>query len=351
MATEYTQQGFGRSPDYYAGVSTAERPRRPTRYTREPARKLTGPLDPHGLARGLGWFSVALGLAELAAPRGVGFVSGVGQWPLTLRGAGVRELAAGVGILTQRNPAPWVWSRVAGDVMDLALLLTGLRPSNPARGRAVTSLALVAGITAVDVLTALQLSQEAGQPRALRSTGRLFGRTVTQADVYIDKSIVINKSPDECYKYWRNIENLPRFMRHVESIRRIDERRSHWIAKGPAASRLEWDSEITEDRPGEALSWRTLDGADVANAGSVRFEAAPGGRGTIVRVSMHFSPAGGRVGARLAKLLGDDPQSKVKEDLRRFKQVLETGEIPTTRGQPVGRRSLFARVTREWRLA
>jgi uncharacterized membrane protein len=245
-----------------------------------------------------------------------------------------------------------MWGRVAGDAKDHALLLTGLRRSNPARGRAMVSLALVAGITAADVLTALQLSREPSQTMRQRRSGRaLFGRAMPQADIYIDKSIVINKSPDECYKYWRNIENLPRFMRHVESIRRIDERRSHWIAKGPAASRLEWDSEITEDRPGEALSWRTLDGADVANAGSVRFEAAPGGRGTIVRVSMHYSPTGGAFSARLAKLLGNDPQAKVKEDLRRFKQVLETGEIPTTRGQPTGRRSLFARVTREWRLA
>ena len=117
------------------------------------------------------------------------------------------------------------------------------------------------------------------------------------------------------------------------------------------AMRLQWTSEITADRPGEEIAWRTLDDSGAANAGSVKFEAAPAGRGTIVRVSLHYSPLGGALGAGLVKLIGHDPQSRIREDLRRFKQVLETGEIPTTRGQPAGRRSLLGRLARQWGLA
>jgi uncharacterized membrane protein len=139
-------------------------------------------------------------------------------------------------------------------------------------------------------------------------------------------------------------------MQSLESVRQLDERRSRWVAKGPMATRLEWTSEITADRPGEEVAWRTLDDSGAANAGSVRFEVAPAGRGTIVRVSLHYSPRGGALGAGLVRLLGHDPQSRIREDLRRFKQVMETGEIPTTRGQPAGRRSLLGRVTQQWGL-
>jgi len=146
------------------------------------------------------------------------------------------------------------------------------------------------------------------------------------------------------------LENLPRFMESLESVRTLDEQRSHWVAKGPMATRLEWTSQITADRPGEEIAWRTLDDSGAAHAGSVRFEAAPGNRGTIVRVSLHYSPLGGSLGAGLVKLLGHDPQSRIREDLRRFKRVMETGEIPTTRGQPAGRRSVLGRVTQQWGL-
>jgi uncharacterized membrane protein len=269
---------------------------------------------------------------------------------LLLRGAGARELAAGVGILTQRNPAPWLWARVAGDVMDLAMLAGGLRRGSAARGKAGAWLAAVAGATALDVFAAVQLTRRAGTVEAGRRRRPLFTDIAGHADVLIEKSMAINKPPEECYRLWRDLEKLPRFMQNVDSVQRLDERRFHWVARGPAGAKIEWDSEITEDRPGEALAWRTVDGADVANAGSVHFEAAPGGRGTIVRVSLHYSPSGGRLAARMAQLLGGDPEAHVKEDLRRFKEVLESGEIPTTRGQPAGRRSLFARATREWRL-
>jgi uncharacterized membrane protein len=292
------------------------------------------------LERGLGWFSIGLGAAAVAAPRLVCWLSGP-RSPTLMRLVGTRELASGIGILTQRDRAPWLWSRVVGDAFDLAGLSMALARRGR-RGRAAVALAAVAGVTALDVLAALRL------------TGSSAGRTVPgasgQTDIYLERSIAVSKSPEECYRFWRSFENLPRFMQSLESVRQLDERRSRWVAKGLMATRLEWTSEITTDRPGEEVAWRTLDDSGAANAGSVRFEAAPAGRGTIVRVSLHYSPRGGALGAGLVRLLGHDPQSRIREDLRRFKQVMETGEIPTTRGQPAGRRSLLGRVTQSWGL-
>jgi uncharacterized membrane protein len=296
-------------------------------------------LDARTLAEGLGWFSVALGTAALLAPRSLGTLSGAGRGHRGLtRSVGVRELATGIGILAQRNPAPWLWSRVVGDVMDLAMLATAMRPGNPARGRAAASFAAVAGILAVDALAASQLTRYRGHP--------LISGVAAPTDLYFETSIATTKSPEECYRFWRNVENLPRFMTNLESVKSMDERHFHWVAQ----NKMEWDCEITEDRPGSALGWRTLDGAQLPNAGSVIFEPAPNGRGSIVRLSLHYSPLGGRLTANLARLLRQDPQSQVHEDLRRFKQLLETGEIATTHGQPTGRRSFIGRAARRWRL-
>jgi uncharacterized membrane protein len=155
--------------------------------------------------------------------------------------------------------------------------------------------------------------------------------------------MVVNRSPEECYRFWKNLENLPQFMRYLESVRVIDEKRSHWVAKLPKGGTLEWDSEITSDIPNSLLAWRSVEHAQVQNSGSVSFEPAPGGRGTIIRVRMQYEPPGGAVSSLAAKLMHGHPKSHVREDLRRFKQVMEAGEIPTTQGQPSGRRSLFAR--------
>jgi uncharacterized membrane protein len=112
--------------------------------------------------------------------------------------------------------------------------------------------------------------------------------------------------------------------------------RSHWVAKGPAGTSVEWDAEITEDRPGERIAWRSVEGADVENSGAVSFEAAPGGRGTIVRVELEYNPPGGFLGAGLARLFGEEPGQQVDADLRRFKQVMETGEVVVSEGTVPG---------------
>ncbi len=336
MATDVTQQGLGRSRPQPSGFARIEPGAPPARHG--PLAALTRLESADSLERSLGWFSIGLGAAAVAAPRLVCWLSGV-RSPTVMRLVGARELTAGIGILTQRDRAPWLWSRVAGDTFDLAALSVALAGGRR-RGRAAVALAAVAGVTALDVLAAVRLTGS----RAGRAVPTLSGST----DIYLERSVAVSKSPEECYRFWRSFENLPRFMQSLESVRQLDERRSRWVAKGPMATRLEWTSEITEDRPGEEIAWRTLDDSGAANAGSVRFESAPGGRGTIVRVSLHYSPLGGALGAGLVRLLGHDPQARIREDLRRFKQVMETGEIPTTRGQPAGRRSLFGRVTQQW---
>lgn len=153
----------------------------------------------------------------------------------------------------------------------------------------------------------------------------------------VEKSVTINRSPEELYAFWRNFENLPRFMNHLESVRVTGEKSSHWVATAPAGTTVEWDAEIFNERANELIAWRSLEGADVDSAGSVHFEPATGGRGTVVRVILKYDPPGGVVGAAVAKLFGENPEQQIDEDLRRFKQVMETGETATTEGQPSGR--------------
>lgn len=153
----------------------------------------------------------------------------------------------------------------------------------------------------------------------------------------IEKSVTINKPAHELYQFWRNFENLPRLMTHLESVRRIDDRRSHWVAKAPAGMTVEWDAEIINEKANELIAWRSLAGAQIPNAGSVRFEQAPNGRGTQVKVALNYEPPAGKLGSLLAKLFGAEPEQQVAEDLRHFKQFMEAGEMPTTAGQPSGR--------------
>jgi uncharacterized membrane protein len=155
--------------------------------------------------------------------------------------------------------------------------------------------------------------------------------------IKVEKSITVNKSPAELYRFWRNFENLPRFMDHLESVHVTGDKRSHWVAKAPAGSSVQWDAEIYNEKENELIAWRSLEGADVDSAGSVHFQAAPGGRGTEVKVVLKYDPPGGAIGAAIAKLFGEEPSQQIEEDLRRFKQVMETGETSTTTGQSSGR--------------
>ena len=277
------------------------------------------------VSRNLGWFSIGLGLAELLAPRLVArLCGGNGTHTALIRLYGLREIASGLVIFSGgRKPATGVWSRVAGDAIDLGTLgIAALLPNTNKLGVAFGT-ANVLAVTAVDVLCAQELSRERGE--------------MTEGGaIRVKRSVAINRSPEELYRFWRDLSQLPRFMYHLESVQTIDERRSHWVTKGPAGKRVEWDSEITEDRPNELIAWRSLAGGDVDNAGSVQFEPRPGGRGTIVRVELQYYPPGGIAGAAFAKVFNQSPEQQIHDDLRRLKQVVETGEVLRSDGSPEG---------------
>ena len=152
--------------------------------------------------------------------------------------------------------------------------------------------------------------------------------------IRVEKSVTVGTSPDQIYAFWKNFENLPRFMHHLQSVQVLDNKRSHWVVNGPAGIDAEWDAEIINDIPNELIGWRSVDGSNVDNAGSVHFSPTP--HGTEVKVLLRYDPPGGAIGAAFAKLFGEDPDRQVQEDLRRFKMLLETGELATTEGQTSG---------------
>jgi uncharacterized membrane protein len=287
------------------------------------------------VARGLGWFSVALGLAEIGIPRSLARFIGINdesdETRNTLFALGLRELTSGIGILSRSRPTGWVWSRVGGDIMDLALLGKAMGQDENDRGRLTAASAAVLGVTVVDFLTGQQLSRGAngssGQNGSSRMAGTASQRKQQQQGIHVVQAITINRPRNEVYGFWHNFENLPRFMAHLESVEVSGEGRSHWTAKAPAGTTVEWDAETIDDRPNELIAWRSLEDATVPNSGTVRFTDAPGDRGTEVHVELRYQPPGGKLASLIAKLFGEEPDQQVKGDLRRFKQVMETGEV------------------------
>jgi uncharacterized membrane protein len=263
------------------------------------------------IANTLGWFSVGLGLAEVIAPGALANMIGIRNETKTralLRTYGVRELAAGVGILTQPRPAGWIWGRVAGDAMDLAALGSALQSHRTNKVRAAAATAAVIGVTALDVLCGQQLSTQTNGGRQSKKSK-------------VVKTVIVERSPEEAYQFWHHFENLPKFMTYLDSVRVTGDRRSHWTANGPAGTKVEWDAELVTDEPNHLIAWRTVDGGKFSNSGSVRFEQAPGNRGTLVRVEME------PVSSVATKVLGADLGRRISHDLRNFKQVLELGEV------------------------
>jgi uncharacterized membrane protein len=156
--------------------------------------------------------------------------------------------------------------------------------------------------------------------------------------IHITECLLIHQPRETLYNYWRQLENLPSFMTHLKSVRSTEGNRSHWVAEAPwiVGGEVQWDAELITDEPQERIAWRSLPGSMVEHHGSVTFRDAPGDRGTAVRVEMNYLPPGGKVGQWISKLFGDAPEQQVHDDLRNFKRLMETGEIPTVAGQPRG---------------
>ncbi|HEY4427527.1 MAG TPA: SRPBCC family protein [Solirubrobacteraceae bacterium] len=281
------------------------------------------------LADLLGWASIGLGVPQVSTPRSFDRAIGVvpdreaRAWTFLV---GLRELGAAASILVIEQPHPVrsVWGRVAGDAMDLTLLARSWRSRRESPGRLGAAIGAVVVIGAIDTYTAVQLQ------RSARGDGEEGGKMKVKA------AITVDRPREEVYSYWRQLENLPSFMDHLQSVSALGDRRSRWKVNAPAGRSVEWEAETTEERPGELIAWRSVPGSDVGTRGAVRFQDAPGGRGTEVHVELEYDAPGGSVGAIVAKLFGEEPHQQVRDDLRRFKQVIETGEVVRSEASPEG---------------
>jgi uncharacterized membrane protein len=291
------------------------------------------------LASGAGMVILGLGVAQLLAPRQVARSTGIDAHPALVRASGALGIASAVNILNKGRPAPLGLARLACVGLELTLLArSAMRTgSSGRRSRLALTGAGVAAAAMLDMSAALAQGARQGMGERSTESGALA----------VEKCITVNKSPEECYNFWRNFDRFPEFMEHLEEVSKISDTRSHWKAKAPIGSSVEWDADIGADQPGELLAWHSVEGADVDNGGTVRFERAPGGRGTIVRVEMQYKPPGGKAGALVAKLFGENPVQQIDADLRRFKQLIETGEITTTEGQSSGPRSTMVKLIRK----
>jgi uncharacterized membrane protein len=287
------------------------------------------------LARFLGVLSLGLAIPQLLMPdRFLRWLGIHGTEPrrfwrrarkhdraiLWTRIVGVRELVAAAGLLTRPRPVGFLWARVAGDMKDFLLLALSL-PKAADRPRLVAAHGAALGVAAVDVLAAVSMSRTKADD--------------TDDPTHVKAAITVWRSPQETYAFWHDFSNLPRFMAHLESVEPAGNGHTHWRAKAPIGH-VEWDAEVIEDLPGRLIAWRSTEDASVANAGKVRFDPAPGGAGTEIRVDMRYAAPGGVVGTTVAKLMGEEPQQQVEDDLRRFKQVIESGEVVRSDGSPEG---------------
>ncbi len=227
---------------------------------------------------------------------------------------------AAAGLLV-RPSSVWLWSRVAGDAMDLTMLGRALK-NHDGRGlrRTAAATAGIAAITAVDLYAALTRSRK-------ESAMELTGTTT------------IRTSPQELYEFWRQLDHLPSFMAHVDEVTTTGERTSHWKVSAPFGRTVEWDAEITDEDPGRSIAWKSVGSADVENEGVVRFNPAPRDQGTEIHATIRYSMPGGKLGEVVARYFGEDPHQQLDDDLRRLKQVIETGEVVRSDGAPWGKRA------------
>jgi uncharacterized membrane protein len=256
------------------------------------------------LAQFLGWFSGALGVPQIVAPDRMNRLIGVkddAETRFTQRAVGVQELACFAGILSRPRPVGWLWARVAGDVTHLGLLGLAFKNKRQDEKRLSAATANVAGIFVTDLFEAVRMTRSQDQP------------TEEEHAMDVRAAVTIRGPLEEVYAAWSASDPLPML--------------------------AEWASEVIEATPNQVIVWRSIEGTDVRHSGSVRFETAPGDRGTEVHVALEYELPGGKLGETVAKVFGEDPGQKVKDDLRRFKQVLETGEVVRSDGSPEGQRT------------
>ncbi|MDQ2746730.1 MAG: SRPBCC family protein [Acidobacteriota bacterium] len=203
-------------------------------------------------------------------------------------------------------------------------------------GAAGAALAVVGSLLGLRGATGHCQIKDAIETNKQTDGGKSSVQSWLSGEIKVKKAVTINKSPAELYAFWRNFENLPQFMNHLESVIVIDDTRSHWKAKAPLGYSVEWEAEITDEITNEKIQWRSLDGADIPNSGWVEFRPTIN-RGTEVVVHLVYEAPAGKIGALAAKIFGEAPSQQVSEDLRRFKSLMETGLIMKIEGQSSGR--------------
>ncbi len=273
------------------------------------------------MAKALGWFSLGLGLAQVAAPRQVAQLIGLPgdeEDQRVMRLVGAREIASGV-----RHPgsgqthALVVEPSRRGCHGPGACSRSAMDSPRTDKDRVATATLAVLGITAADLLASTRMTAEPNAPY----------QAMQARDVHATAAVTVQAPINEVFGYWDGFQSLPRFMSDAASVQITGDRQSHWRLSAPAGLSLEWDAQITDSRPNEEISWRTADGASVTAEGVVRFRTAPGNRGTQVIFDARFSPPGGELGKKIAQPLADALGTKIGNDLRRFKQLVELGEI------------------------
>ena len=278
-------------------------------------------MNGHRSARFLGWFSVGLGLAEIAAPRTLAQILGTRPRPALTRTAyGLREVAVGVGILASRNPRPWVWARVAGDALDLATL-SAIRSGR--RGRPYTAalaLGSVAAVTALDVRTALALGDGGDADRG----------GVPDGAETVRGSVVVDRPPDEVFWAWRDPVTVATMLSPFLEVRAESPELAHLRLKTPLGKGLRWSWDVPDERPGEFMRFRSLPDSTVRNEGTATLRPVGDGGRTRLDVEGWYLAPGGRIGTAVTSGFGTAPEAALGVVLGRFKELVESGAAPAT---------------------
>lgn len=309
-------QGHRQIPEFWGSHSGAEPHASPTGPDGQGEKRPTAALD---LSRALGWASLGLGIAQLAAPQRLADLAGLADGSRTraiVRLLGLREAATGAGILAGANPVPWMWGRVGGDAIDLALIASAIDTRGTNRTRLAGAAAITAGMTAIDAICSARLTM-APAPRPAPPAEA----------VRVATAITVQAPSRRVYEALANAQTLPRFVESFAEIDVQDQRLTRWTVTLPGGMPLHWDVELTEEAPGERIAWRTREGSAFPASGQIDLRPSPANQGTEVRFTAAFDPPGGELGAKIGDLFTGAIGTKIHNDLRRFKQLIDLGEI------------------------
>jgi uncharacterized membrane protein len=281
----------------------------------------------------LGWFSLGFGLVEVLAPRTLLNLIGIKDHDANVtltRVMGVREIFSGIGIFVEPRPVTWIQARIAGDGMDIALLsraLTSEQAKN--QNSVIAALLSVLAITAMDIAADQILTHKHSQ---------VVSGVMEDGVMRVRKSITVNRPIAEVYAFWRNFENLPRFMSHIQSVKVLGNGQTRWTAQSPDGNALEWEAALVGDTPNEMIAWQAVEGGEMRTSGIVQLRPAPGNRGTEVLIDLEYEPPLGKLGTMFSRLFGSHPEQMIRDELHMFKQIIETGEVVRSDGAVPGQK-------------